>query len=117
MSNAERVAASENFNSVISEELQQKIAENVRLHEALDGVEKRYEDRIDSLQARVHELESVAAKKARAERADDARLKVRGFRSVRNFWQILFSARKGFCKLIGRIYFATHCFNRNLASF
>ena len=39
---SERVTASENLNSVMGEELQLKIAENAKLHAALDGVDKRY---------------------------------------------------------------------------
>ena len=38
----ERVSASESLNSVMGEELQLKIAENARLHAALDGVDQRY---------------------------------------------------------------------------
>lgn len=38
----DRVSASESLNSVMGEELQLKIAENARLHAALDGVDKRY---------------------------------------------------------------------------
>ena len=39
---SDRVMASESLNSVMGEELQLKIAENARLHAALDGVDKRY---------------------------------------------------------------------------
>jgi hypothetical protein len=72
---SDRVMASESLNSVMGEELQLKIAENARLHAALDGVDKRYEDRMGSLQSRIKELESAASKQAQAERADDTRLK------------------------------------------
>ena len=41
---SDRVLASESLNSVMGEELQLKIAENARLHAALDGVDKRYFD-------------------------------------------------------------------------
>ena len=75
LNDADRVAASESLNSVMSEELQLKIAENAKLHAALDGVDKRYEDRISALQSKVNELESLASKKAQAERAEDTRLK------------------------------------------
>ena len=43
----ERVSASESLNSVMGEELQLKIAENAKLHAALDGVDKRYVTFID----------------------------------------------------------------------
>jgi len=71
----ERVTASENLNSVMGEELQLKIAENAKLHAALDGVDKRYEDMIGGLQSRIKELEATMSKNAQAERADDTRLK------------------------------------------
>lgn len=68
-------AAAESLNSVMGEELEQKIAENARLHAALDGVDKRYEDRISALQSKVSQLEALASKKAQTERAEDTRLK------------------------------------------
>ena len=37
----DKVSVSESLNSVMGEELQLKIAENARLHAALDGVDKR----------------------------------------------------------------------------
>lgn len=71
----ERVNASESLNSVMGEELQLKITENAKLHAALDGVDKRYEDMIGGLQSRIKELEATISKHAQAERADDTRLK------------------------------------------
>jgi len=71
----ERVSASESLNSVMGEELQLKIAENAKLHAALHGVDKRYEDMIGGLQSRIKELEATISKHAQAERADDTRLK------------------------------------------
>ena len=59
----------------MGEELQLKIAENAKLHAALDGVDARYAEEISGLQSKISELESQVSRRAQADRSDDSRLK------------------------------------------
>ena len=69
------MAASESLNSVMGEELQLKIAENAKLHAALDGVDAKHAEEISGLQSKISELESRVTKRAQADRSEDTRLK------------------------------------------
>lgn len=46
------MAASENLNSVIGQELQSKIEENARLHAKLSEIDDKYEELVASLHSR-----------------------------------------------------------------
>lgn len=73
--NQELVIASENLNSVFGEELQLKIEENERLHQRLNEIDKNHEEKVDSLQSRIRELESRLSKIEQADRAEDTKQK------------------------------------------
>lgn len=71
----EIVAASEDVNSVMGEELSLKIAENARLHAALDEVDKKYEAKISNLTSHISDLESQLKRLAQKDRAEDTKQK------------------------------------------
>ena len=66
---------SEDVNTVMSEELSLKIAENAKLHAALDEVDKKYESKISHLTSKIHDLESQLRNLTQRERAEDTKQK------------------------------------------
>lgn len=62
-------------NSVISEELSLKIAENAKLHAALNEVDQKYEYKISTLTSSVLDLESQLKKQAQKDRSEDTKQK------------------------------------------
>ena len=59
----------------MSEELASKIADNARLHAALDEVDKKYEEKISSLVSTIQSLEHQLSKNAQKDRAEDTKQK------------------------------------------
>ena len=62
-------------NSVMSEELASKIADNARLNAALDEVDKKYEEKIFNLVSTIQNLEHQLSKNAQKDRAEDTKQK------------------------------------------
>ena len=62
-------------NSVISEELSLKIAENAKLHAALNEVDQKYEYKISTLTSSVLDLESQLKRQAQKDRSEDTKQK------------------------------------------
>ncbi len=67
--------ASENVNSVMGEELERQIAENVKLHAMLDEIDGKHEFKISNLTSHIAELESKLKRIAQADRAEDTKQK------------------------------------------
>ena len=59
----------------MSEELASKIADNARLHAALDEVDKKYEDKISNLVSTIQSLEHQLSKNSQKDRAEDTKQK------------------------------------------
>ena len=59
----------------MSEELASKIAENAKLHAALDEVDQKYENQISTLVSKVQNLEHQLSKQVQKDRADDSKQK------------------------------------------
>ena len=77
-------------NSVMSEELASKIADNARLHAALDEVDKKYEDKISNLVSTIQSLEHQLSKNSQKDRAEDTKQKelIQGM-NIFHCWKLL----------------------------